>query len=518
MQFDAINIVRVEFSEEEFLRHTLIDLGYRPDTPLDIVHASFGKVRQKEREIIVCTANVSGKCNAAIGFDRQEAYTAYESYREKVGNSYVTRQRPVTKYRTVTDWQPYATTYSGNATCVAYNGDDDSLLEPEEAVLALTTANRDNIYTDPNAEATVSPDGLYTAQSRCQVTVEVKSVKFPGDRHKDAQYDSDIEIEHLSCYKVPTYEVDYTYEGKSYTVWAFACGRFSLQGTAPKSDFDIDKAVEKKTAAIAATHKLTKWGLILSLIAACILCFSFGFDWSWPLPLAFLVLYASSKKKHIAAHEKAAKNLSINLYATKRDEIQKVLKEKGMPAATSDEFSEASEHTESVEAKEINKSKAGTVIAAILTALVMIVSAFGIHSDYKKAHFSPKRLDIEIVSKSNDYDPDTVAINGTYYVYFDFEIKAKGEGIDYIELKTHVSDKDGNELGYIQSSLGDLDLKAGEKTTSTIYLESIKPENDEFFTTLYNSDFEDLRFEYEIGSMTFENGERYNNEEYNRYS
>jgi len=40
---------------------------------------------------------------------------------------------------------------------------------------------------------------------------------------------------------------------------------------------------------------------------------------------------------------------------------------------------------------------------------------------------------------------------------------------------------------------------------------------DAVFTELYNADFSDLKFEYEIGTIRFDNDQYYFNEEYNKF-
>ena len=131
MNFDAVFTVKKEFSKDDFLRELIIELGTRNSTPVDVVDADFKEVKESIREVIVCTAQVEGTCTASIGYDRQEPYTDYETYKEKVGDTYVTRQRAVTKYRTVTDWQIFQTQYAGEATCAAYNSDEFGFDETE---------------------------------------------------------------------------------------------------------------------------------------------------------------------------------------------------------------------------------------------------------------------------------------------------------------------------------------------------------------------------------------------------
>ena len=86
-------------------------------------------------------------------------------------------------------------------------------------------------------------------------------------------------------------------------------------------------------------------------------------------------------------------------------------------------------------------------------------------------------------------------INGCYYVHYEYEIEAKKTGINYIEFKLRIKDKKGNEVGFIKSSISDLNLDAGDEKVVTLSLEENQPEKNEFFTELYNADFKDYKYE-----------------------
>ena len=72
MEFDAVFTVKKEVEKDSFLRKLLINLGTNADTPVDVVNAKIGDAQESIKEIIVCTAKVSGICNASVGYDRQE--------------------------------------------------------------------------------------------------------------------------------------------------------------------------------------------------------------------------------------------------------------------------------------------------------------------------------------------------------------------------------------------------------------------------------------------------------------
>lgn len=514
MNFDAVLKINKEFDKETFLRELLIELGTRNNTPVDVVDADFSPVKESVKEVIVCSANVEGTCTASIGYDRQESYVDYETYKEKVGSTYITRQRPVTKYRTVTDWQPFQTHYSGKATCAAFNSENYDF-DDSGIVLAIKTANSDGVVD--GGEATVNSTGLARALASCETNVELNSVSFPGDKHKDVNYNSNSDITALSCYKLPFYEVTYTYNNKKYTASCFACGDINIDTETPPNDIDITAVVEGKTKLLAAAKK-TSWTIFtVSLIAAFILCFGFKFPWLFPVPILFLLKAKKDSDKYSKKYEEYSDNLSKNVAESKIKALKAALEKHGFEPL-SKELDSALEGTAVPGAKPLKSVKTRVVWSWILVVILTISSIFNINSIHKENLHSPKQVKINVVSKDAEYDPDASPyINGCYYVHFDYEIEAKKIGIEYMELKVYVSDKKGKELGFIRSSLSDINAEVGDKKIITTSLEENQPEKNEFFTALYNADFSDLKFKYEIGSIQFSDGKYYFNDEYNKF-
>jgi hypothetical protein len=272
----------------------LVYLGTRSETPIDVVDADFGEIKEGIREAIICTAEVQGICVADIGYDRQEPYTDYEEYREKVGGQYVTRQRKVIKYRTVTDWQPFEKSYFGEATCVGYN---EASLDTGNLTKAIASIDRDSIVRQGEAE--VDSMGLSWVIRDCETHVGAEKVRFPGDRHKDVHYEAESEVKTLVCYKLPYYEVSYVYNGRKYTAWAFACGNIYIEADLPKNNADVTEVVEQKTKKYRNKRKISWTLFAITFMIAAVLCFVFKFGWLLPLPIIFLIMALSSSTEYV---------------------------------------------------------------------------------------------------------------------------------------------------------------------------------------------------------------------------
>lgn len=513
MEFDAVFSVRKEFSKDVFLREVLIKIGINEDTPLDVVEAEFGEVNETMREVIVCTASVTGTCTASVGYDRQESYIDYETYREKVGNSYVTRQRPVTRYRTVTDWQIFQTPYVGEATCAAYNSDaygfDDSGI-----VKAIKTVSRDRVVAE--GTATVNPTGLARAVAACEGNVESSQVIFPGDRHKDVQYHSESEIQCVSCYKLPYYDVTYTYKGEEYVACGFACGEISIRAATPPKDVDITELVKEETADLEKQKSIAWKCFTVSLIVTAALCLLLKFGWLFPVPIVLLLRAKKDSKTYSDAYEACSARYSKEFAKVKVEAVEEALAKRGYEPLGADHGS--FENWKVPGAKTLKPISSRVAWSWVLSVIVAIVCLFTMYSSYQNFLHSPKQMKIEVVDMQTEYDPEASPyINGCYYIHLDYEIQAKKLGIEYVDLKVHVSEKGGEELGVIHSSLSYVDLEAhDEKVITTTWSEN-QPEKNDFFSELYDKEFSELDFEFEVGSIRFSDGKYYHNDDYDRF-
>lgn len=514
MNFDAVFTVKKEFSKDDFLRELIIELGTKNNTPVDVVDADFKDVRESVREVIVCSAQVEGTCTASVGYDRQEPYTDYETYREKVGDSYVTRQRAVTKYRTVTDWQIFRTQYAGEATCAAYNSDEFGY-DDSGIVSAIKSAKNDSIVG--KGEATVNLTGLARAIATCESQVEWGSVTFPGDRHKDVNYNSNSDVQSLSCYKLPYYEVVYTYNGKDYTACCFACGNINIRTETPPKDIDITAVVQEKTENLEKAKKRSWTLFTVSLIVAAVLCIALKFAWLFPIPIVLLLKAKKDSEAYSKEYKACSDSLSKNVADSKIAALKVALEKHGYEPMSKD-LSDSLENCSVPGAKELRSIKGRVTWSWVLAIILTIVSVFTINSAHQENLHSPKQLEISVVNKEVEYDPDASPyINGCYYIHYDYEIEAKKTGINYLEFKLRVKDKKGNEVGFITSSISDLNLDAGDEKVVTLTLEENQPEKNEFFSELYNADFNDYKYEIEIGSIQFTDGKYYFNDKYDQF-
>ena len=147
----------------------------------------------------------------------------------------------------------------------------------------------------------------------------------------------------------------------------------------------------------------------------------------------------------------------------------------------------------------------------LLSIIVSIIALFITFITVRELTHSTKNISIEIVDARSAED------NRYYYVYTDYEITNNtAKTIDYIEVVTYVTDKNGKSLGTITSSFGSLygsntlNLKAHNSIIKETYLSEYKSEQiDSFFVALYNNGIKELIITHEIANVKWADGYKY---------
>lgn len=518
--FDRVYTIKKEFSKEAFLRDVMVKLASNPDTPIDVVNASFDEVQESVREAILCSAHVETDYTASIGYDRIEEYWDKEKKTEYVNGQRYEHYVDVKKTRTVTDWQPHSGHISGDATRVALNEDNSwADLDDSKLVSAIKGADENNIVE--KGEATVNSSGLDRVKSECAWSIHW-DIRYPGDHHKDEHYSDDISVSTIECFKLPFYSVQFTYKGKKYSASAFACGPINVTTEFPPDNVNIVEVAEKDT-------KKYKTASIISWISFGVLfAFSFGMlfakiAWTWFLPLIALVtsilLHVNSDKKYACR----LKELTEDNNKLKKKELEVALGKKGYTALSSEEKEAFSAESASKTANHRNTRKGvkGKAIGFSILTAILIIASLICGSSFKNANLhSPDQVTIQITQKTQEYKSNVSPyVNGCYYVYFTYKVSANEIGIDNMQIRTTVY-KNGVEQGTINTSLEYMNLDAGATKTYSTYLQDNQPEanHNTFFIALYNADSSDLTYKFEIRSIHFSDGQYYFSDNYNSFN
>ena len=514
MEFDAVFTVKKETSKDEFLRELLIELASSSKTPADVVKAKFGEVEESVREAIVCSAHIEMDYSASVGYDRQETYWTKEKKYNSSTNQYY--YVDVEKTRTVTDWRPFSSHISGDKTAAAFNASFSGIYDNDTIVDVIKSTNRDSIVA--KGEADVDYEGLEAAKKNCAFFLEM-DISYPGDHHKDTRTNSDVMVESISCYKLPYYTVEFTYNGKKYSASGFACGNPNIRAELPPNDVDVEaqtKQITEKTQKISRGAWL---GFGAAFVFACIMC-AVGAPWLCILPVGTLVAAVIFNNKYNTEFNSTLDSLTIGITEAKKSALEEALVKNSFDKLSERESENFNSKTTSDNAryqsshKKVKDSvKVKAIWAGIATAILVIVCIVcGVRQADAALH-SPDQLEIVIVEKNQEYKSYVSGYtNGCHYIYFDYEVEAKKVGVSDMTVVTYVYDKNtGEELGYITTSFSGMNLDAGATKTYSMEWHDNQPQknNNTFFLTVYDMDFEDLEFKHEFDYIHFDDGKYY---------
>ncbi len=526
VNFDRVVTVKKEHTKEEFLRAAIIKLASDLKTPVDVVKADFGEVKESVKEAILCVAQVESDYSASVGYDREEEYRTTDRKQLSAGDWYTrdgVRKRAdysgsytvdVIKTRTVTDWQPYNGHIGGEAVCAAMNGEEE--YGESRLVDVIKSVKEENI--EEKGEATVSAYGLKDVKNNCRRVVE-RRIDFPGDHMKDFHSNATVQVNVLECWKLPYYEVEYTYKGEKYKASDYACGDLKVEAECPPDDTDIVVAASNDTKGYRAGMAIG-WSLfgilfVLSCIMIAVGKYSVWIAAAVSLVVA-IVLHVVGDKKYFAR----VRDLTENKVVLKRNELEGVLSQKGYEELTSSEESlfNAKERGDiNAYVNRRNGVKVPAILCSIATVILIIVSSIMGANAKNKALHSPEQFTVAITSKTQEYKENASPYtNGCYYIYLEFDVTSREIGAKNMRLETTIYDKSGKEIGALKTSLSDMNIGANSKKRYSTYLENNQPERDnsKLFITLYKTRYSELSFKTEIMSIDFSDGKYWKNEKY----
>ena len=334
MEFTKVYTAKTTLTHTDFLRALLIKLASNSNTPDDVCNATFGTVKESFKEVISCQSHVECDYSASVGYDRKEEYWDKEKKYNSTTKQYY--YEDVKKTRTVTDWKPHSGHISGDASCLAFNEEPARTSLAEHTRIAetfLTLLDEDLVE---EGKAVVSHGGLETAKNNCEMWV-ISDIRLPGDHSKDLRTNASVEVKNINCFILPFYELDFTYNGKTYHASGFACGKPNAESELPPNNVDIEGTVNKET-------KPLKIGKIISWVVTPVLfflaCILSGFDinWTW---LFFPIALATAITLTILHRNIRNKKLSIlhaENKAQKLDNLKSAIAKNGYAKLSSEEL------------------------------------------------------------------------------------------------------------------------------------------------------------------------------------
>ncbi len=365
---DSVVTIKETFDKDEFIRRVLIKITADPSTPVGISTATFGEVKMHYEEALLYSAHAELSYTASVGYDREEQYIDREKrWDAEIGTYYVN----VVKWRTVTDWSPFSGHIGGDTTCVISN--DESLSDVDYHSLL----NSVNFKGDMGGEAALSSSTVSRLKQQCEDNVE-DTIRYPGDHVKNKQIQSTVELQHVFLFKIPVYEVSYTFDEKTYNAKCYAIPKDDLKvETPPSNDSAIIKVAREKTKKKKNGATLS-WCIFAVLYAAAFaLCIMgiiyFGVAFAAAMYVLSVCLHVSYNKKY----NELLKNMMTDSIQTKVDELKEVLKKREYKELSDKEL-EQFDSKSNVSAFNYRYRKRGflapTILFAFAIAILLVMS------------------------------------------------------------------------------------------------------------------------------------------------
>ncbi|WP_202057030.1 zinc ribbon domain-containing protein [Enterococcus sp. BWR-S5] len=195
-----------------------------------------------------------GSWGAEIGYNRSETYTHYETREGKKGEKY---SEPVTRTRTVVDWNHHSDVFSGHThKSFLVNSElkgsvAEFMKKVGDLIFSADTKPFDQHYTAGTRQLKISPDKVSESLRSVRDIAQEEANKtvlrlLPGDKKKNATV-TKLSYKLTSHYTyVPFWKITYKYEGVDYIVLVTAAKneKIELDGSKPVSQNDTK--IEKR--------------------------------------------------------------------------------------------------------------------------------------------------------------------------------------------------------------------------------------------------------------------------------
>ena len=279
--FKTVNRIASEVTRDDFVRAVYMKLA-RERAPLAVFDQDVKRIAVKEKQILTNMISTDLSFSASIGYDREEAYidtqtsvenrVHYNNQGERSGYSVSTREVPVTKFRTVIDWQVFQGNRPGKSVVIL----DNLTGEYEDSDYVLNRV----FNVKPESVSAVSPEEaaslVITAKARQAAVSKHKEnlqsiieEALPGDHYRDLDFQASVTDSTSALHLAEAWEGRVELNGKTYTEKAFAFGGAECYGDPVESENTPALIAERKQKAVSEEVRETvKMPAIVSILVS----------------------------------------------------------------------------------------------------------------------------------------------------------------------------------------------------------------------------------------------------------
>lgn len=259
--FDLIGRIKPEYDQKEFERACWIKLAL-DSAPLEVFDQQIGQVETNEKQILMNKITAETSYSASVGYDRVETYTVYESKLErrtyyedgKEKSDYDTVQEPVTKQRTVTDWQAFHGNRTEQSVVVVDNltGRLENIPYVTDRFLSVNKESVVPLSNKETAELQITGAARRAVIDRHRTVIkQMTESTLPGDHHKDLNAQIMVTDSSSSLHLVNEYSASFRLNGKRYTERALSFGGAKVVGDTIENGNSLKQITERKKARVS---------------------------------------------------------------------------------------------------------------------------------------------------------------------------------------------------------------------------------------------------------------------------
>lgn len=160
------------------------------------------------------------------------------------------------------------------------------------------------------------------------------------------------------------------------------------------------------------------------------------------------------------------------------------------------------------------KNRPSVVFIILLFFIVFLVGAI-IYNKVSKSYRDELHSGDNITISLTDINKEYKGSSDNYYIYITFDIKDDYVGITDLDFITFVYDYNNTMLGRFSCLLKEINLQKGQtgkyEVTYQVSRYQYDSSNNELFRILYNSSNSELKFDYAVKSVEYDDGQYYTN-------
>ena len=341
-----------EWTDEDFIKEAWKSLASE-DAPDDIFNYDFSEVDIEAQAIALDIAQADLTYQASVGYDRQEPYIETEEYEVRVGDRIIKKERPVTKYKTVTDWHPAQGDYHAESKVLFETDKGKDFDEKSFLSSAKTAAKESRIFADDEEDFYRISNAVkeQIIEGHKQNFYSAVFESLPGDySHKKnlSVQTKKITDKQTTIYVVSELSASINYKGKEYTKRAYPFGEMLVVGDKIPNENGLENHCKEIRASIPnmiweKTKKNTFLSIILMLLSILVSGFIRSYLLVIPIFLASAGFFAYSLlddyKTEKLIHQQAndeCNNYVENHLARKKEKLEEKLRSLGLEDATED--------------------------------------------------------------------------------------------------------------------------------------------------------------------------------------